>query len=192
MKKRGNRDQMGTLNATNCLSTPIYQQVMALIAHHLFSHVVISTKYTTNFKAGPNHPHIMANYVGNGTKSLHVSVNASLRKLQTDYIDLLYIHWWDYSASIPEVMQSLNQLVATGKILYLGISDAPAWIVRCVKHLLLISADQIWLTLLIARPMNMLETTGFASSRSTKVDGPRLAETWSAMSFRCARLKAWP
>ncbi|KJK80453.1 Norsolorinic acid reductase [Metarhizium anisopliae BRIP 53293] len=100
MKKRGNRDQM-----------------------------VISTKYTTNFKAGPNHPHIMANYVGNGTKSLHVSVNASLRKLQTDYIDLLYIHWWDYSASIPEVMQSLNQLVATGKILYLGISDAPAWIV---------------------------------------------------------------
>ncbi|KID92071.1 norsolorinic acid reductase [Metarhizium guizhouense ARSEF 977] len=100
MKKRGNRDQM-----------------------------VISTKYTTNFKAGPNHPHIMANCVGNGTKSLHVSVNASLRKLQTDYIDLLYIHWWDYSASIPEVMQSLNQLVAAGKILYLGISDAPAWIV---------------------------------------------------------------
>ncbi|OAA48364.1 norsolorinic acid reductase [Metarhizium rileyi] len=100
MKKRGNRDQM-----------------------------VISTKYTTNFKAGPNHPHIMANCVGNGTKSLHVSVNASLEKLQTDYIDLLYVHWWDYSASIPEVMQSLNQLAATGKVLYLGISDAPAWIV---------------------------------------------------------------
>lgn len=74
----------------------------------------------------------MANCVGNGTKSLHVSVNASLKKLQTDYIDLLYIHWWDFSASIPEVMQSLNQLVATGKVLYLGISDAPAWIVRYV------------------------------------------------------------
>jgi aryl-alcohol dehydrogenase-like predicted oxidoreductase len=72
----------------------------------------------------------MANYVGNGTKSLHLSVNASLRKLQTDYVDLLYIHWWDFSASIPEVMQSLNQLVTSGKVLYLGISDAPAWIVR--------------------------------------------------------------
>ncbi|KAG6034834.1 hypothetical protein E4U19_005422 [Claviceps sp. Clav32 group G5] len=100
MKKRRNRDQM-----------------------------VIATKYTTNFKAGPDQPRIMANFIGNGTKSLQISVNASLRKLQTDYIDLLYVHWWDYSASIPEVMQSLNQLVTSGKVLYLGISDAPAWIV---------------------------------------------------------------
>lgn len=72
----------------------------------------------------------MANFIGNGTKSLQISLNASLQKLRTDYIDLLYVHWWDYSASIPEVMQSLNQLVASGKVLYLGISDAPAWIVR--------------------------------------------------------------
>lgn len=42
----------------------------------------------------------------------------------------LYVHWWDYSTSIPELMQSLNQLVATGKVLYLGISDSPAWVVR--------------------------------------------------------------
>ncbi|KAK2594246.1 hypothetical protein QQS21_008025 [Conoideocrella luteorostrata] len=90
--------------------------------------MVIATKYTTNFKAGPHQPRIMANFVGNGTKSLQISVNASLQKLQTDYIDVLYVHWWDYSASIPEVMQSLNQLVASGKVLYLGISDAPAWI----------------------------------------------------------------
>jgi aryl-alcohol dehydrogenase-like predicted oxidoreductase len=42
----------------------------------------------------------------------------------------LYVHWWDYSTSIPELMQSLNSLVTAGKVLYLGISDSPAWVVR--------------------------------------------------------------
>lgn len=42
----------------------------------------------------------MANYTGNGTKSLHTSLKASLKKLNTDYIDLLYVHWWDFSASV--------------------------------------------------------------------------------------------
>ncbi|RYP62204.1 hypothetical protein DL771_009836 [Monosporascus sp. 5C6A] len=101
MKKRGNRDQM-----------------------------VIATKYTTNFHAGHNvDGEIMVNFTGNGSKSLHLSVEASLKKLQTDYIDLLYVHWWDHSTSIPELMQSLNHLVASGKVLYLGISDTPAWVV---------------------------------------------------------------
>ncbi|CAK7200259.1 hypothetical protein SEUCBS139899_002950 [Sporothrix eucalyptigena] len=90
--------------------------------------MVIATKYTTNFRSGRT-GEIMANTTGNSTKSLHVSVNASLKKLRTDYIDLLYVHWWDYSTAIPELMQSLNQLVAAGKVLYLGISDAPAWVV---------------------------------------------------------------
>ena len=93
---------------------------------------VIATKYTTNYTAGPNAPKTMPNFTGNGTKSLALSVKASLEKLQTDYIDLLYVHWWDYSTSIPELMQSLNRLVDQGKVLYLGISDTPAWVVRCV------------------------------------------------------------
>lgn len=42
----------------------------------------------------------MANFTGNGTKSLHTSLKASLKKLNTDYIDLLYVHWWDFSASV--------------------------------------------------------------------------------------------
>lgn len=89
--------------------------------------MVIATKYTTCFRTG--HGEIGANFTGNGTKSLHTSVNASLRKLQTDYIDLLYVHWWDFSTSIEEVMQSLNSLVLAGKVLYLGVSDTPAWVV---------------------------------------------------------------
>ncbi|KAM5348020.1 hypothetical protein ACJ41O_007844 [Fusarium nematophilum] len=91
--------------------------------------IVLATKYTTNFRGGPGAPNIMANYTGNGTKSLITSVNNSLKNLHTDYIDLLYVHWWDYSAGIPELMQSLNQLVLSGKVLYLGISDTPAWVV---------------------------------------------------------------
>ncbi|KAJ4256527.1 hypothetical protein NW757_004155 [Fusarium falciforme] len=91
--------------------------------------MVVATKYTTNFRSGPKGTNVMANFTGNGTKSLVTSVNNSLKNLQTDYIDLLYVHWWDYSTSIPELMQSLNQLVVSGKVLYLGISDTPAWVV---------------------------------------------------------------
>ncbi|KAI1201432.1 norsolorinic acid reductase [Nemania serpens] len=94
--------------------------------------MVIATKYTTNYQSrasGQYNDDILINFQGNGTKSLHISVNRSLKKLQTDYIDVLYVHWWDFSTSIPEVMQSLNQLVLAGKVLYLGISDTPAWIV---------------------------------------------------------------
>ena len=49
--------------------------------------------------------------------------------MRTDYIDILYLHWWDYSTSIEEVMNSLHTLVMQGKVLYLGVSDTPAWVV---------------------------------------------------------------
>lgn len=91
--------------------------------------IVIATKFTTCFPDPNNRPRLVANHAGNSTKSLRVSVEASLKKLQTDYIDLLYVHWWDFSTSIPELMQSLNQMVTSGKVLYLGVSDTPAWVV---------------------------------------------------------------
>jgi aryl-alcohol dehydrogenase-like predicted oxidoreductase len=62
-------------------------------------------------------------------KSLKVSVDYSLKHLRTDYIDLLYVHWWDFTTGVEEVMQGLNSLVLAGKVLYLGVSDTPAWIV---------------------------------------------------------------
>lgn len=68
-------------------------------------------------------------YVGNNTKALHLSVNDSLKKLRTDYIDIFYVHWWDYTCGVEEVMNGLHHLVAQGKVLYLGVSDTPAWIV---------------------------------------------------------------
>lgn len=63
------------------------------------------------------------------TPSLRTSVDASLKKLQTEYIDILYLHWWDFTTSISEIMLSLNDLVHQGKVIYLGVSDTPAWIV---------------------------------------------------------------
>ena len=90
--------------------------------------MVIATKFTTGYMTGePNR--IQANFSGNGTKSMKMSLEASLKKLQTSYVDILYLHWWDSSTKIEEVMHSLNDLVVAGKVLYLGVSDTPAWIV---------------------------------------------------------------
>ncbi|KAH7130379.1 aryl-alcohol dehydrogenase-like protein [Dendryphion nanum] len=91
--------------------------------------IVLATKFTTCFPDPRNAPRLKINFAGNHSKSLRHSVEASLKKLQTDYIDLLYVHWWDFSTGVAEVMQSLNHLVASGKVLYLGVSDTPAWVV---------------------------------------------------------------
>ena len=77
-------------------------------------------QYTTNYKLGePAEFGQKAMYNGNNTKSMHVSVGDSMKKLRTDYIDLLYVHWWDYSTPIEEVMNGLHNLVSQGKVLYL-------------------------------------------------------------------------
>lgn len=96
--------------------------------------IVLATKYTSDYRS-----HISGkgaqgvNYMGNSRKSLHMSVHESLRKLQTDYIDILYVHWWDHTTSIKEIMDSLHILVSQGKVLYLGVSDTPAWVVSAAN-----------------------------------------------------------
>lgn len=89
--------------------------------------IVLATKFTSYYPSEP--VTIKFNYLGNSSKSLRLSLEASLKKLRTTYIDLLYIHWWDFTTSIPEIMKALHHLVASGKVLYLGISDTPAWVV---------------------------------------------------------------
>ncbi|KAL2060321.1 hypothetical protein VTL71DRAFT_9716 [Oculimacula yallundae] len=91
--------------------------------------MVVATKYTTAFRTGFGDKEIIVNTSGNGVKSLRASVELSLKNLQTSYIDLLYMHWWDFTTSIPELMQSLNNLIRAGKVLYIGASDTPAWVV---------------------------------------------------------------
>lgn len=57
---------------------------------------------------------------------MHISVEASLRKLKTDYIDILYVHWYDWDTSVQELMGSLHHLVAAGKVLHL-VSATPVF-----------------------------------------------------------------
>ena len=90
--------------------------------------MVIATKFSSAYRKHQKEK-IQSNFGGNGTKSLRVSVDNSLKQLQTSYIDILYLHWWDYATTIPELMHSLNDLVVSGKVMYLGISDTPAWVV---------------------------------------------------------------
>ncbi len=90
--------------------------------------LVVATKYTTDYRGHEVGKGNAVNSCGNHKRSLHVSVRDSLTKLGTDWIDILYLHWWDHTTSIEEVMDSLHILVQQGKVLYLGISDSPAWV----------------------------------------------------------------
>src|SRR5215469_8360029 len=83
--------------------------------------IVLATKYTNAM------PGTDPNAAGNHRKSMMQAVEASLKRLKTDYIDLYWVHVWDQITPVEEVMRALDDLVRQGKILYTGISDAPAW-----------------------------------------------------------------
>ncbi len=82
--------------------------------------IVLATKYTNSMPG--NDP----NRGGNHRKNMVQAVEQSLKRLKTDYIDLYWLHIWDFLTSIEEVMRAFDDLVRAGKILYAGISDAPA------------------------------------------------------------------
>jgi aryl-alcohol dehydrogenase-like predicted oxidoreductase len=85
--------------------------------------VVLATKYTlTGRRDDPNAG-------GNHRKNLVQTVEASLRRLRTDYVDLLWLHMWDGLTPVEEVVRALDDLVTAGKVLYVGLSDTPAWVV---------------------------------------------------------------
>ncbi|SPO21990.1 probable AAD14 - Putative aryl-alcohol reductase [Ustilago trichophora] len=102
-------------------------------ARKIRDEIVLATKATSPYKTRELGTHVTTNFVGNSAKSIWVSTNDSLKKLRTDYIDIMYIHWWDWSTSIEEMMQALNKLVQSGKVLYLGASDMPAWVVAAAN-----------------------------------------------------------
>src|SRR5918912_3703129 len=84
---------------------------------------VLATKYTSNTRRGD------PNAGGNHRKNMIQSLETSLKRLNTDYIDLYWVHAWDSLTPIEEMMRALDDMIRAGKILYIGISDAPAWIV---------------------------------------------------------------
>ena len=84
--------------------------------------IVLATKYTNAMSLG-----VDPNAGGNQRKNMVQAVEASLKRLNTDYIDVLWMHIWDKLTPVEEVMHSFETLVRQGKVLYIGISDAPAW-----------------------------------------------------------------
>ncbi|KAI0377165.1 putative aldo/keto reductase [Hypomontagnella monticulosa] len=96
--------------------------------------IVLATKYTSAFQLGNSEIKIQSNFGGNNKKSMLTAITSSLKRLHTTYIDLFYVHSWDFTTSIPELMHALNDLVTSGKVLYLGISNTPAWIVSMANE----------------------------------------------------------
>ncbi|MGL5880379.1 MAG: aldo/keto reductase, partial [Xenococcaceae cyanobacterium] len=100
-----------------------------------------SEKYVGEFVAGDRHKWVIAtkyslntgngeiNAGGNHRKNMVQAVEASLQRLNMEYIDLLWLHAWDFTTPVEEVMRSFDDLVRMGKVLYIGVSDTPAWII---------------------------------------------------------------
>ena len=88
---------------------------------------VVATKYS--FPLQMNNPKGNPNNSGNHRKNMIQSLEGSLKRLNTDYIDLFWLHAWDFMTPVEEVMRAFDDIIRQGKVLYIGISDAPAWIV---------------------------------------------------------------
>ena len=99
------------------------EKLLADMIAPIRENIVLATKYTLSMD------NQNANASGNGRKNLVQSVENSLRRLKTDYIDLLWLHAWDYLTDEVQVIQQLEHIVASGKVLHIAISDTPAWLI---------------------------------------------------------------
>ena len=99
------------------------EEIVGVLTEPDRAHFVLATKYTlTSRRDDPNAG-------GNHRKNLVQTLEASLGRLRTDYVDLLWLHMWDGMTPVEEVVRALDDLVSSGKVLYVGISDTPAWVV---------------------------------------------------------------
>jgi aryl-alcohol dehydrogenase-like predicted oxidoreductase len=106
-------------NYTNGTSERIVGELVAPDRDHF----VLATKYSLSTR--PDDP----NAGGNHRKNLVRALEASLARLGTDHVDLLWVHMWDGMTPVEEVVRGLDDLVRAGKVLYVGVSDPPAWVV---------------------------------------------------------------
>ena len=98
---------------------------------NLRDQIVLATKFAFNSSSSPlstkqsiGNP----NAGGSGAKNIHRALDASLKRLKTDYIDLYWMHIWDGITPVEEIIQTLQDLVTSGKIRYYALSDMPAWL----------------------------------------------------------------
>ncbi|MGW2818846.1 aldo/keto reductase [Streptomyces sp. NPDC001415] len=128
------------------------ERLLGEFSHDNRESLVLATKYSTLRRPGD------PNSGGNHRKTLFASVEASLRQLNTDYIDLLYLHVWDFTTPVEEILRGMDDLVRQGKLLYVAISNAPAWQVSRMQAI----ADLRGWSPLVALQIeyNLIERTG--------------------------------
>jgi aryl-alcohol dehydrogenase-like predicted oxidoreductase len=111
------------IDTANVYTNGTSERLLGEFMHGQRERIVLATKYTG---AAPGTD---PNAAGNQRKSMVQALEASLKRLKTDYIDLYWLHIWDQITPIEEVMRAFDDLVRQGKILYAGVSDMPAWVV---------------------------------------------------------------
>jgi aryl-alcohol dehydrogenase-like predicted oxidoreductase len=111
------------IDTANVYTNGTSERLLGEFMHGHREGIVLATKYT-NAAPGTD-----PNAAGNQRKSMVQALEASLKRLKTDYIDLYWLHIWDQITPIDEVMRAFDDLVRQGKILYAGVSDMPAWVV---------------------------------------------------------------
>lgn len=109
------------IDTANQYTNGTSERLVGAFAEGRREQLVIATKYTLTTRPGD------PNSGGNHRKSMVPSVEGSLQRLNTDYIDLLYLHAWDATTPVEEILRAMDDLVRSGKVLYVGISDTPAW-----------------------------------------------------------------
>ena len=129
-------------------------------------HFVVATKYSLSTR--PDDP----NAGGNHRKNLVRALEASLERLGTDHVDLLWVHMWDGMTPVDEVVRALDDLVRAGKVLYVGASDTPAWAV--------------------ARGVTMAELRGWAAFCGLRCPGRWPTGRSRTSSCRWPRPSTWP
>ena len=123
---------------------------------------VVATKYTIYMRKGD------PNSAGNHRKNMMQSLEASLRRLNTPYVDLYWVHAWDFMTPEEEVLRALDDMVRQGKVLYIGISDTPAWIVSRMNAIADLRGWSAFTALQIE--YSLIQRT---VERGTGADGPR-------------------
>jgi aryl-alcohol dehydrogenase-like predicted oxidoreductase len=127
------------------------EQMVGEFARSRREELVIATKYSMPMRPGD------PNSGGNSRKSMVRSVEGSLARLATDYVDLLYLHMWDDGTPVEEVLRAMDDLVRAGKVLYVAISDIPAW---QVSRMQAITELRGWAPLVALQiPYNLVERT---------------------------------
>jgi aryl-alcohol dehydrogenase-like predicted oxidoreductase len=109
------------VDTANCYTNGSSERMLGEFLGEKRQQIVLSTKYTISTHPGD------PNGGGNHRKSMIRSVETSLQRLKTDYIDLLYLHIWDGTTPVEEILRAMDDLVRAGKVLYVGMSDTPAW-----------------------------------------------------------------